>query len=103
MGGKATVKNGIPILPSNVPISVDALADIKKTIENAAQARDQAAKYAITYTRLHKAFSDAADTAVLLEDSVNEKARQILGTHNVPEEDFIEFDFEKGVIVVRTN
>lgn len=89
------------LLPEQVPVDIAALADFKKTIEKAGEVSNEAQRLAVTFTKFFKHFSDAADNAVFLEDAVNDKARQILASHNVKAEDFVRFDLDKGVILVK--
>ena len=92
---------GAVYLPDQVPIDVSALADMKATLIKAVQAQETASKLAIGFVKMLKTTSDAADEAAFLEDAVNEKARQILNTHNVRPEVFEGFDWDKGVIKVK--
>jgi len=89
------------ILPEQIPVDLVALSDIKSTMERAADAGNKTSKLAIMFARVFKAFSDASDETALLQESVEEKARQILINHNVKSEDFQGFDWDKGVIKVQ--
>lgn len=80
------------------PIDVKQLSDAKEAIEKAADLRDKVARVSVGFVKAMRAVEEVSMAVEMTEEDLNTKLIQILNTHNVKQEDFRGWDWDRGMI-----
>lgn len=84
-----------------VPIDIKQLADAKAVLMEAEQAAQAAAGAGISLVKTIGYVAQMSVKAEEAEKKTRESLRQILATHNIRVDEFMGFDFDKGVVNIR--